>query len=233
VTLELEISDLVQQMVEQLARRGKVGARITQGVVVDVDPSGETCTVKSSGIIPGVRWLRDGYLPVINDAVFLLRNGPDMFILGRTLGEARQVVEPDLPDPQPTECGLYTAAALSVTSSTNVISNNITEIIAHPDIGFNAGTDTFSPSARWWNISVRGFWAANATGLRAVNLWVNGATESGLDSRPGLASGVTLFSSFVDREFNGTDTFQFRNSQTSGSTLNLTLSTIRITPLTP
>lgn len=58
---------------------------LNRAVVMSVE--GNTCTVMVGGEFeqPGVRWLRDGYYPVVGDLVWLIRSGDsDNFVIGRT-----------------------------------------------------------------------------------------------------------------------------------------------------
>lgn len=81
----LEVARLIGQALSPGNPASPGGAGLIRGTVVSVE--GDSCTVDvlDSGLAqPRIYFLKDGYHPRVDDKVWLIPNGSDYFILGRT-----------------------------------------------------------------------------------------------------------------------------------------------------
>lgn len=178
-------------------------ARLLQGVVTDIDPTYETCSVAlqggGGGSTGGIRWLRDAYFPVILDAVFLLRNGPDLFIIGKTLGA------PSTFSPM-----IHLVSATSVNMVVNDAQYSFTMDDAgatlHPEFT-KFGVYLYPRRPGWWAITPRAAFSADSTGYRGVYIKVNSTTTIEIHTQPGHAGAVNHLSPTLIYPFSGDDYF--------------------------
>jgi hypothetical protein len=199
-----------EQDINELLRllKGDTGfARLRQGVIAEVDT--DTCSVllsESEGTaVPGVRWIMDGYMPFLGDTVWLLKNGADMFVVGRTVGLER-------------------GTAIFNETSNTTLPNASRHTHALTEVDGSASVALTSPQVYplypgRYRIGVTGVWAGNSAGLRGLYLVKNGGAEempmgtvqAGPNTESAVVSGVRSM------RFNGDgDHFEVQSNQTSG-----------------
>jgi hypothetical protein len=81
-----DIQQIHRKLAETLRANPKTSTQLRQGVITAVDPATFTCTVALGGdttnTIAGVAFLHSGYLPGVNDTVWILQTGTDLLIIG-------------------------------------------------------------------------------------------------------------------------------------------------------
>lgn len=190
--------------------------RLTQGVITAYVAGAETCSVAlqggGGGSISGVRWLRDAYLPVEGDVVFLVRNGPDLWVLGRTVGAGLRSFAPMAKFAGPAAVATLNDAQWAHTMATDVA----------PSIEFSRFGVFLTPKrAGWWRIFVKARFATSATGYRGIYVNVNNGTITTLQTQPGHTGVGNVVNGAEEFAFNGdTDYFWPETRQTSGGNLN-------------
>jgi hypothetical protein len=202
---EQDISELLR-----LLRSDTGFARLKQGVIAGLD--GDTCSVLlsegGSAAVPGVRWLKDGYQPFPGDTVFLLKNGADMFVLGRTVGDERGTALFS-----ESTNALRAHAARSVHTLDTVVEADPTVVLS--------GSQVVPLYPGLYRVSVTPFWVSDATGMRGVYIMKNGTEDRVVANQGATPSEGTAMHGARLIRFNGeTDYFEIETNQTSGGSLN-------------
>jgi hypothetical protein len=143
----------------------------TTGVITAIDAGGHTVTVKvvnQTTTTSGVPYINH-YHPKVGAAVIIKTNGSDMYVDGALVGNGGIAC-----------CGRNGHG----TASGSIATGTLTEVTWD-------GTADFDPYSMWngttgWTIPFDGYWwvqatvgwSANATGIRATHIYVDGAVQA-------------------------------------------------------